>query len=170
MSSPLVIPFNFDAGTTTKKTSSYTVGSGKYCWAIPLDVKCTVNSTRVFSVSTYRSFTSAANNKYYLAPDNFTGTFETSVSANTTFGKFDTGGAYRALIGPNIASLSLNQGVPDAPTAFVVTTNLSPGWYTEVTAIANFEVRPVSLVGTWYKAGDVLTGGDWLVTEYNSVT
>jgi len=178
MSAPLVIPFNFDAGTTTRKTTSYTVGSGKYCWAMPLSPACTVNSVAVFQMVPSTVAVSSAST-FSLTTEKFTGVIAVDNSATSkeiryvinASGTFSTGllstvgsGASGSL--EFVDGMCLGTAVAPNSTSNIIgiAVTLSGAVSTVVT------ITPAMLFGSWYKASDVLTGGYWLVTEYNSLT
>jgi hypothetical protein len=182
MSAPLVIPFNYDQGTTELKTTSYTVGAGKYCYAVPLDPRCTVNGVEIFLSNTISfSISTATAISMPATGPGFCGKIVASASAvNKEYGFISYSGTTTtatqqgtAVSGAGITIYFYNgyvkgTGIPALGAAEI------KGVYMKTDSAVNttYTIQHANLKGAWYKAGDVLAGSsaEWLVTEYNSIT
>mgnify|MGYP001583102375 CR=1 FL=1 len=163
--SNLIVPFNYDSGTTSRKVSTYTVGVGKYCYAHPLDVACAVNSDLVFLDLGIGG--GVATGTYLVGHTNWTGRIN---GGGNTLTFILVNGASHIALGSG-TDLYITNGIMKGGTPPNVAAATAAGQFLAVSLLAgSLLMYQGFLHGAWYKAGDILSGGYWLVTEYNSVT
>jgi len=180
MSSPIVIPFNFQPVQTSKKTTNYTIPAGRYARATAIDCRGQLNGVEIF-IGNFVTITTG--NGRGLVGMNFTGKIE---QANTTGSRtvsyvLTNGGSTSGVTITN-ASNANNLPVTYFENGFcinipnsnlIATSGVTPT--IEVissTSGAAFRVSKgiISPASIWVKSGDVLAGTSWIVEEYNQIS
>jgi hypothetical protein len=202
MSSPIVVPFNFEPVSISVKTSSYTIPQGKYANCKNLDAEATINNEEVGLMGTYSLNGVVSGTAGFVSlPIPIIGDF-----ANFTYSFQRTSGSVNCYAVYGVRSVTAGFA-PYQSIDFNLTATSSAGFFSSskdtvlnqvpiisVGATTNSIIQSLPVVGIvpagglanqfysttlktfhssreyWAPSGSVLSGGRWLVTEYNSIS
>jgi hypothetical protein len=189
MSSPIVIPFNFQPKAILR-TSSYTIPAGEYARVTPIGVSCTVDGTEYFlgqsrnligTNNEYRrvgassgdaklTFSGGASqSKAVIIPtvvSNNAGTgqrYFNSISNTSTYFCYIAGGTV----------VSHNFPITDYATSLVLPNNgdaTSVYYYNSSASAPIITLTEVVRYEIWVPSGTVLAGGVWHVERFNQIS
>ena len=182
MSAAIYVPFNYQTTSTTIKTSSYTIPSGKFAKVTPLSICCTINGSYLstssvsatYSNSIFTMVTSARFTGRIVASSPLFATIlyqcgedraaELIQGNNTIDAFFVDGGLFHIVTGTYQGNGGFSYQSVTSGIALV----------TGPSGIGSATMTTIKLDPFYCNAGDVLSGitgrFSWLVEEYNAIT
>jgi hypothetical protein len=190
MSSPIVVPFNFQPVSTTLRTSNYTIPSGRYAYAIPNAASCSINGS-IFVCGT-SSLTVAGTNAVMYPITGYSGdirVFSNASNATKRLVTFQTVSATTSTVldllqatSTNVLEFYLMDGVISSIVSGTrATGNYDPSRAGEgspilglnASASTTYTIQKIRTSPLWVSSGDVLSGNGtflWSVMEYNKIS
>lgn len=183
MPAPFIIPFNYQPNSVSIKTSSYTIPAGKYALVSPKSAFFTLNGVDVFTINDSLSFneTSASTVVRYFVSDGryswitsasgtrtgntSSGSVTLSLGSQTSIGSTQYVSLNRTLNGTTSAS---NIHIPTGH-IFVASSNVNSGLYTWAISIS-VKILSSDVTDLWVPSGSVLSGDNFIVSEFNQIS
>ncbi|MCS6281473.1 MAG: hypothetical protein HUM72_12645 [Dolichospermum sp.] len=176
MAAPFLIPFNYQPFSTSVKTSSFTIPSGRYAKVVPSRADFTINGVSLSSTEQAVitvSGTGSSTYQIYVQPNTMLAQVQLSqTGTGSCTGSLTVGASVvtpaaqlsRSSAGTSTQNFNYDMG-SSLYTLYVAVTGGSPSVSFTVTYLKILSGQDI-----WVPAGTVLAGSLFTVTEYNSIS